>query len=235
MRNVLWAWTLLALVGVSVPAGAAEPKKGILKRGRDVVQAAFHGHDEPEANHGPALAPAPDDDAARIGQLITILQSDPKAHRRRWAADELDSYRWQEHPEIVTALVGAMQSDSDPSVRRKAADSLKDMKASAPEVLAAMQFSAGNDNNKWVRWQARSAAHKLQHAQPPVLSYVSGYGPSKAQEPSPKTSPEGEFAPTGPGPEPMPMPMPNDKPAEAKRGPLRSAISGAVTKLRPRS
>lgn len=235
MRKILWAWTLLALVGLSVPAGAAEPKKGILKRGRDIVQAAFHGHDEPEADRGPALAPAVDDDAARIGQLITILQSDPKAHRRRWAADELDEYRWEDHPEIVTALVGAMQSDSDPWVRKKAADSLKDMKASAPEVLAAMQFSAGNDNNKWVRWEARSAAHKLQHDQPPVLSYVSGYGPSTAKEPSPKTQPAIDFAPADPGPEPIPMPMPNDKPAQAKRGPVRSAISTAVTKLRPRS
>ena len=224
MRKLPWAWTLLALVGLSVSTRAAEPKKSILKRGREIVQTAFHGHDEPEASPNRSVAGPADDDAPRIGQLITILQTDPKASRRRWAADKLDEYRWQDHPEIVAALVGAMQSDSEPSVRKKATDSLKDMKASSPDVLAAMQFTAGNDNNKWVRWETRNAAHKLQHAQPPVLSYVSGYGPNKANEPNSKTSPLLEPAPSDLGPEPVPMPMPNEKPAEAKRGAVRSAI-----------
>ena len=162
------------------------------------------------------------------------MGTDPKASRRRWAADQLEEYRWQDHPEIVGALLGAMQSDSDPSVRKKAADSLKDMKASDPQVLAAMKFSAGADHNKWVRWEARCAAKKLLDSQPPVLSYVSGNSPSKTRESAPQVNPELEPTPAG-RPEPTPMPMPNDKPAEAKRRPVRSAISTAVDKLRPRS
>jgi hypothetical protein len=234
-------------VGLAVRAGAAEPRPGIVQRGREMIQAACHRHSEPEAVAAPAACDTCDKDAARIGKLITILQTDPKAHRRKWAADELDDYRWQDHPEIVAALLGAMQSDCDPSVRDEAADSLKDMKACTPEVLAAMQFSARADNNKWVRSEARSDIRKLQKTQPPVLTYVSGYGPSRAGEAVPKTTPELapppvpgaepelEPAPAGPRPEPMPMPASDDKPTEAKRRPVRSAISTAVAKLRPRS
>ena len=234
MRKTLWVTTLVALLGPSVPAGADEP--GIWERGRGIVQACFHRHGRSSCN--PSASPcAPCDDDVRIGRLICELESAPHPWHRKCAAEKLERYNWREHPEIVAALLGAMQSDCEPCVRKKAADTLKDMRACEPDVIGAMQFSGGADHSCRVRCQARCGAKKLTRCEPPCLTYVASYGTPVLNGSQPAIDSTLEPPPV---PSPSPKPILDDNAArdskvtQASHSPIRSFVSAAVARVKSR-
>lgn len=266
MQRILWATTAAVLIGLPVAARAGEPRGSIVERGREIVQAGWHkccdkkssccdkrsSCGDKRSSCRTSCGPCGDD--VRIGELIETLLYAEKACKREWAADRLDDYNWTQHPEIVTALTYAMQTDCERCVRVTAADSLKDMRVSDPDSIGAMQFTRSEDPSCRVRYKAKWGIIKGEKSRPPCLTYVSGYATSyssgnaadeQIDEPEPKPSPRLRAAPA-PEPEPAPrpilrqrdeepVPMPDpDKGSDAKRG-VRGFISSAMAKVRPRS
>jgi hypothetical protein len=267
MQRILWATAAAVLIGLPVAARAGEPRVGLAERGREIVQAGWHKcsskrsscdsrssccdkRSSCRSSCDPCGGCADD---VRIGQLIETLLYHEKACKREWAADRLDDYNWTQHPEIVTALTYAMQTDCERCVRVTAADSLKDMRVSDPDTIGAMQFTRGEDPSCRVRYKAKWGIIKGEKSRPPCLTYVSGYATNystgnqaddQMDEPETKPTPRLRAAPA-PEPEPatrpnlrqreetIPMPEP-DKGTDAKRG-VRGFISSAMAKVRPRS
>jgi hypothetical protein len=244
MRKILWASTLVALAGAPAVVSATEPEPGFLRRSRDVVQACFHRHGGSKCNPGLTSYSTCGDDDVQIGKWICDLESAPHSWHRKCAAEKLQRYNWREHPEIVAALLGAMQGDCDPCVRKKAADTLKDMKACEPDVIAAMQFSGGGDNSRWVRCQARCGVKRLNVCQPPCLTYVSSYG-RPALNGGPPAFNGGRPA-IDSTLEPPPVPVPSPRPilddnaveqtrmSQAPRSSVRGFVSAAVARVKSR-
>ncbi|WP_238602628.1 HEAT repeat domain-containing protein [Fimbriiglobus ruber] len=99
------AFILTVLVGLTaVPSAEAAGGLGIFKR-----------KSNPDA-------------AARVKDLIKILQSDPDATKRRAAAEELRGLDPRTNPEILTALVSTLKKDPAPEVRSEAAESIGKIK-----------------------------------------------------------------------------------------------------------
>src|SRR5947209_9729198 len=64
------------------------------------------------------------DPKQRVPELVSILKSDKDADKRSKAAEELRSYDPAQFPEIIPALIDALQNDPIPVVRVDAAQSL---------------------------------------------------------------------------------------------------------------
>ena len=259
MQRILWATTAAVLIGLPVAARAGEPRGGIVERGREIVQAGWHKCGDKKTSCCDKRSSCrtscnPCGDDVRIGELIETLLYAEKACKREWAADRLDDYNWQQHPEIVTALTYAMQTDCARCVRVTAADSLKDMRVSDPDSIGAMQFTRSEDPSCRVRYKAKWGIIKGEKSRPPCLTYVSGYATSyssgnksddQMDEPETKPTPRLRAA-LAPEPDPVPrpilrqrdeepVPMPEpDKGTDAKRG-VRGFISSAMAKARSRS
>ena len=262
MQRILWATTATVLIAIPVAAQAGEPRGGIVERGREIVQAGWHKCCDKKSSCCDKRSSCRTScdpcggcaDDVRIGQLIETLLYHEKACKREWAADRLDDYNWTQHPEIVTALTYAMQTDCERCVRVTAADSLKDMRVSDPDTIGAMQFTRCEDPSCRVRYKAKWGIIKGEKSRPPCLTYVSGYASSyssgnktddQMDEPERKPTPRLRTAPAPESEpaqrpilrqrdeEPVPMPEP-DKGTDAKRG-VRGFISSAMAKARPRS
>jgi hypothetical protein len=244
MRRILWAVAVTALCAPPLTAQAGEPRRSLVERGRGVVQTCFHRKcdrsgcydrcDKGSWNSCTASCSPCGEDDIRIGKLIDTLFYAERACDRKNAALRLDRYDWTEHPEIVTALTHAMQSDCERCVRIAAADSLKDMRVSDPDSIGAMQFTRLEDPSCRVRYKAKWGIIKGEKCRPPCLTYVSGYAQPvlEADEMEP---------PATPLPRLQPMPSPEQKPlngngtgVQAKRG-VRSLMSSAMAKVRSRS
>jgi hypothetical protein len=128
MRN---PWLLILLI---LPCLAAPAQAGIFGRKKDKP-----------------------DPKSRVPELIATLKADGDADKRARAAEELRNYDTSAHPEIVPALVEALQNDKKPNVRADAAQSLGKIRPVTQAAGEALEQAMANDSSYRVRLQARSS------------------------------------------------------------------------------
>ncbi len=101
--------------------------------------------------------PAPAPTATRVQELVQTLKSDPADGKRVAAAAELRQYDPQAFPEIVPALLEALQRDARPEVRSEAVDSLGKLRPVTTEVGMALERASASDAAPRVRSHAQAA------------------------------------------------------------------------------
>jgi hypothetical protein len=96
------------------------------------------------------------DPKVRVPELVTVLKSDKDADKRSHAAEELRTFDLAQFPEIVPALIDALQNDPKPSVRIEAVQSLGKLRPVSQVVGEALEQALAKDASMRVRLQARS-------------------------------------------------------------------------------
>ncbi|MBI1914294.1 MAG: HEAT repeat domain-containing protein [Planctomycetes bacterium] len=150
--------------------------------------------------------PTPVDPNQRVPELLGVVKTSPDEHKRSQAAEELRKYDPQAYPDIVPVLIDVLASDSKPSVRVEAAQTLGKLRPVSLAVGQALEQALAKDTSMRVRLQARSS----------LLQYHwSGYRtPKKDVNPAPQTK-EPPLAPSLPTDAPAPVPT-SPKPALAR-------------------
>jgi hypothetical protein len=95
-------------------------------------------------------------------ELIAVLKSDPDDGKRQAAAEQLRHLDASASPEIVPALVDALQRDTCAAVRSEAAQSLGKLRPMSQEIGMVLRLAAGHDPSMKVRWHARTALLQYQ-------------------------------------------------------------------------
>jgi hypothetical protein len=130
----------------------------------------------------------------RVSQLLATLRADKAERRREAAARDLRAFDAAASPELVPALIEALQHDASADVRLEAAQTLGRLRPVTQQAAWALEEAVARDASLRVRLQARSL----------LLQYrLSGYrSQGQAEEPAagPRTQP-GASAPT-----PLPAP-----------------------------
>ena len=98
---------------------------------------------------------------AAVASAIRCLATSPVDDGRVLAARALRSVKWTCHPEIVTALSGALLHDPDWCVREEAAESLTRLGACDPEAHEALARASVRDPKLCVRLRARKGLKAL--------------------------------------------------------------------------
>jgi hypothetical protein len=96
------------------------------------------------------------DPKQRVPELIMILKTDKDADKRSHAAVELRTYDSSQFPEIVPALIDALQNDPKPGVRVEAVQSLGKIRPVSQVVGETLEQALAKDASMRVRLQARS-------------------------------------------------------------------------------
>jgi hypothetical protein len=96
------------------------------------------------------------DPKQRVPELVMILKSDKDADKRSHAAVELRTYDPAQFPEIIPALIDALQNDPKPGVRVEAVQSLGKIRPVSQVVGEALEQALAKDASMRVRLQARS-------------------------------------------------------------------------------
>src|SRR5438105_2608466 len=97
------------------------------------------------------------DPAQRVPELVQVLKADRDDRKRSEAAEELRQYDPGQFPQIVPALVDALQTDPKPGVRIEAAHTLGKLRPVSQPAGQALEKAAGHDASLRVRLQARTA------------------------------------------------------------------------------
>src|SRR5262245_37193923 len=122
------------------------------------------------------------DPKTRVPELIATLKAGKDEGKRTRAAEELRNYDPLAYPDIVPALVQALQTDAKPAVRSEAAQSLGKLRPVSQAAGEALEQAMAADASMRVRLQARSS----------LLSYHwAGYRSGKKVEPPPLPPPSG--------------------------------------------
>jgi HEAT repeats len=110
----------------------------------------------------------------RVPELIVALKSEKDYHKRADAAEELRQFDSKEFPEIIAALIEALQTDSAIGVRIEAATGLGRLRPISVPAGQALEKAASDDASFRVRFQANLS-----------LGYykLSGYHTPKKNEP----------------------------------------------------
>jgi hypothetical protein len=117
----------------------------------------------------------------RVPELLSTLTADKSDHKRADAAEELRQFDPKDFPEIVPALIDALQNDPSASVRIEAAIGLGRLRPVAGPAGQALERAAANDSNLRVRIQAKASL---------VYYQMSGYhAPKKGDAPPSATTP----------------------------------------------
>lgn len=188
----------------------------------------------PSAEAGIFSRKDPGKPAERVMNLLATLRNNPDADQRQEAAGELSEFDGAAYPEIVPALINALQRDSDSGVRRAAASSLGSIKPTSVEVQQALEQASKQDESTWVRMKARMArlGYSVKSpAPPPQAAAKRDEGPISSTKdrlrPMPKSGPL-------PKPEPLKMPTPSVGLGKPANMPPLSEPSNAGPILDPR-
>jgi hypothetical protein len=103
----------------------------------------------------------------QVMELLKTLKNNPSTGERSRAAEDLRDFDAQAFPEIVPALINALQNDSSSSVRRQAAESLGKIRPTSVEAQQALEQAEKQDDSMLVRWKARTALLGYRVDQPP--------------------------------------------------------------------
>jgi hypothetical protein len=92
--------------------------------------------------------------------MVSVLKTSTYPSQREWAANNLASPEWREHPAVVPALVIAARDDPAPTVRSGCVHNLARMGVTAEPVLATLR-QLKNDADPRVRVEAERALTRL--------------------------------------------------------------------------
>jgi len=145
------------------------------------------------------------DPAQRVPQLLKILKDEPDERKRAEAAEELRDYDLKAFPEIMPAVIDALQNDPGSSVRAEAANTISKLRPISQQAGFALEQTLQSDSSLRVRMAARTT---LWHY------YLLGY---RSTKPTDKVQEETEEPPLADPPElkriapPPPKAMPAPK------------------------
>jgi hypothetical protein len=105
----------------------------------------------------------------RVPELLTELKSSTEESQRSNAAEELRQFDPKSHPEIMSALIGALSKDASPAVRSEAAASLGKLRPISQQAGYALEQAQNNDGSLRVRLAARQALFQYH-----IVGYRSG-------------------------------------------------------------
>ncbi len=157
--------------------------------------------------------------AQRVPELIQTLRQERDDRKRAAAADELRQYDANQFPEIVPALIQAVQTDPTWGVRYDAAQSLGKLRPVSQQAGRALEKAASEDPSLRVRLQARTSL---------MFYHLAGYSSRKDAPPQPgaTVAPKTEEPPLAnpmtppPAPPAQTAPPPVPLPAETPPPPL---------------
>jgi hypothetical protein len=122
------------------------------------------------------------DPKTRVPEVVAALRGDKDADKRARAAEELRNYDPAAFPDVVPALIMALQSDPKPAVRAEAAQTLGKLRPVSQQIGEALEQALATDSSMRVRLQARSS----------LLSYHwAGYRSAKKTDVPPLPPPTG--------------------------------------------
>jgi hypothetical protein len=168
------------------------------------------------------------DPKQRVPELVNILKTDKDADKRSRAAEELRTYDPAAFPEIIPALIEALQNDRKIGVRIDAVHSLAKLRPVSSVVGEALEQAVAKDSSMRVRLQARSALLQyhwagyrskknevppLNTSREPPLAGSDAYPPAISTRRSPPPPAESKPSNAPPlRPVPVPVPPPPTKP-----------------------
>lgn len=194
---------------------------------------------------------------ARVRQMIDVLKSDPDEKKRRSAVGELRDADPRLQPDVVPALVKALQADPSAGVRADAAEALGSFKVVFPLAGLALEATAEADPSVPVRdaaqqalWEYHLAGYRStkgadgiagQTAEPPIakkpaprpapVAVASGVTPSIPVPPQPTVTPGLPTVTTVP---PAAVrPLPTAEPRLAPVGPPQTGVKVTVSSAPP--
>lgn len=161
----------------------------------------------------------------RVPELVNTLKADSEERKRAAAAEELREYDPQAFPEIVPALIDALQGDASWTVRLEAAQSLGRLRPVAQSAGQALERATQSDESLRVRIQARYSLTMYQ-----LSGYRSSGTPEAAGDPAkrPTTDEPPLLDPPGGDSEPpRPLPLSPDKAPALKTPPPAVPVPAA--------
>lgn len=151
-------------------------------------------------------------DAAKVKQLTDVLRSDASEKRRKAAAVELREYDPRTHPELLAALVAAVQRDPSPAVRAEAAESIGQSRLVNPVAGLALESAATADPAASVRdaaqqalWEYHLSGYRSARGADGIVGQTAE--PPVARRPAPRVAAVVPAASTTPAIAPPPTPV----------------------------
>jgi hypothetical protein len=133
---------------------------------RPGVVTAGYNSPTPPAGYSTAMVPnrpltAPDRPGSQLlPQLLAMMQDSLYPSQREWAAENLATYDWRTHPEIVQALVTSAGKDPAVTMRTCCVRTLAKMNINTMPVITALQ-GLKSDGDPRVRQAAEDALGSL--------------------------------------------------------------------------
>lgn len=100
-------------------------------------------------------------EAVQVDRLVRTMLCDPNWRARDDAAHDLRKFDWEEHPEMVDALLFTLQRDPEEEVREESAETLAKLAPCVPEAHVVLAQSAASDPDPATRKWARRGLAKL--------------------------------------------------------------------------
>ncbi|MCI0705259.1 MAG: HEAT repeat domain-containing protein [Planctomycetia bacterium] len=198
-----------------------------------------------DAGPGSLFNRKPKTDAGKIRSLLETLKNDPNEKKRAAAANELGGSDVRLNPDVVTALVNALQKDSSPLVRSEAAESIGQLKQVFPLAGLALEGAAESDSSPAVRGAAKQALweyHLIGYRSAKGADGIAGQTDEPPIASSPGPRPAVAFVPAPPIPvapapqlpvPPSPQPvLPPVVPQPGPRLPLPNLLPGPRMAIR---
>jgi hypothetical protein len=152
------------------------------------------------------------DPAQRVPQLLKILKEEPDERKRADAVEELRDYDLKAFPEIMSAVVDALQNDPGSSVRAEAANTISKLRPISQQAGFALEQTLQSDSSLRVRMAARTT---LWHY------YLLGY---RSTKPTDKVQEETEEPPLA-DPDPKKLAPPAPPPPKAMPAVPKAPVS----------
>lgn len=149
--------------------------------------------------------------AAKAKSLVTTLQSDPDEKKRVQAAEELRAVDPRTNPDVVPALIGALQKDPSTAVRTEAVESIGKMKPVSPTAAVALETALQSDPDVRVREAIKAALWQY---------HLNGYRPPPTGGSLATQTTEPPFS--------RPVARPGTGPADAAFRPITNAVGKGV-------
>jgi len=149
--------------------------------------------------------PKPDPNQ-RVPELLKVLKDHGEERKRADAAEELRDYDSRAFPDLMPALIDAMQNDPSSLVRSQAANSIGRLRPISQQAGFALEQTLQNDSSWRVRVAARTTLWEYH-----LLGYRSGKPPEKVLEQTeepPLADPPAVATPSKPVPQELPKPAP---------------------------